>query len=61
MPTKKTFGGATSSFKATTSGLGLSSVQFGKSIHNSNYKQVARSTIASVSNHVEAMPMPKKF
>lgn len=56
----KTFG-EHSNFKATQSGISLASLQFGKSIHNSNFKQVARSTIASVTQHVEAMPMPKKF
>ena len=50
-----------SAFKATQSGISQASLVFGKSIHNSNFKNVARSTINSVANHVDAMPMPKKF
>lgn len=61
VPISKTFGGAQSMFKATQSGLSQASLQFGKTVHNSNFKQVARSTIASVSAHVDAMPVPKKF
>ena len=43
---KTTFG--LSAFKATTSGLSQASLCFGKSIHNSNFKNVARSTINTV-------------
>ena len=50
-----------SAFKATQSGISQASLCFGKSIHNSNFKNVARSTINTVANHVDAMPMPKKF
>ena len=49
-----------SAFKATHSGIGQASLCFGKSIHNSNFKNVANSTINSVSNHLNIMPMPKK-
>jgi len=39
----------------------MASKCFGKSIHNSNFAEVARSTIKNVVDHVDAMPMPKKF
>lgn len=55
---KTTFG--LSAFKATQSGISQASLCFGKSIQNSNFKNVARSTINTVTNHVDAMPMPKK-
>ena len=50
-----------SAFKATQSGISQASLVFGKNIHNSTYSQVNRSTIRQVDQHVEAMPMPKKF
>lgn len=53
--------GKTSVFKATVSGLSQSSLTFGKSIHNSNFRNIAKSTIAPVSVHIESMEMPKKF
>ena len=34
---------------------------FGKSIHNSNFRNVAKSTIQTIEKHVEGMEMPKKF
>ena len=53
--------GPLSAFQATTKGMSVASTCFGKSIHNSNFKDVGRSTINTVENHVAAMPMPKKF
>ena len=53
--------GRTTSFQAVKRGLGQSSQQFGKSIHNSNFRDCKRSTINSIDKHVEAMEMPKKF
>ena len=50
-----------SAFKATQSGISQASLVFGKSIHNSNFREVAKSTINTVEKHVEAMEMPKKF
>lgn len=49
-----------SAFKATQSGISQASLCFGKSIHNSNFKNVANSTIKSVTGHLDIMPMPKK-
>ena len=61
VPKTKTVGGMSSLFKATQNGISQSSLQFGKTIHNSNFKGVARTTIASITDHLGAMPMPKKF
>ena len=41
--------------------MSQASLQFGKTIHNSNFREVARSTIAPIEKHVDAMEMPKKF
>lgn len=50
-----------STFKSTQAGLSMASKCFGKSVHNSNFAMVKNSTIRGVSEHVDAMPMPKKF
>ena len=39
---------AASTFMATTKGLSQTSLTFGKSIHNSNYREARRSTIKSI-------------
>ncbi len=57
--TGKAFG--LSTFKATQSGISQASLQFGKSIHNSNFRHIDHSTISTIAKHVEMMPMPKKF
>ena len=49
------------SFKAVTSGISQASLVFGKTIHNSNYASVKQTTIKSLTDHVDAMPMPRKF
>ena len=51
---------AASTFMATTKGLSQTSLTFGKSIHNSSFRQARRSTIGSVEMHLAAMEMPKK-
>ena len=51
---------AASTFKATTAGLSQTSLTFGKSIHNSSFKQAARSTIGTVEKHLAGMEMPRK-
>lgn len=45
----------------TGTGISQASLVFGKSILNSNYKEVARSTIGTVDHHVGGMPVPKKY
>ena len=45
----------------TGGGLSQASLVFGKSIHNSNFKEVARSSIGTVDRIVGAMPVPKKY
>lgn len=45
----------------TGGGLSQTSLVFGKSIHNSNFKEVARSAIGTVDRHVGAIPVPKKY
>jgi len=42
-------------------GISQASLVFGKSILNSNYMHVERSTIGTVDRHVGAMPVPKKY
>ena len=41
--------------------MSQTSLNFGKSIHNSNFKDMKASTIGTVESHIEKMPMPKKF
>ena len=45
----------------TGGGVSQASLVFGKSILNSNFKEVARSTIGTVDRHVGAIPVPKKY
>ena len=45
----------------TGGGISQASLVFGKSVLNSNYKEVARSTIGTVDRHVGAIPVPKKY
>ena len=50
-----------SSFKATHKGVSLASLYPGKTVHNLDYKNVQKSTINTISNHIEGMAMPKKI
>ena len=50
-----------SGFGKTGGGLSQASLVFGKSVLNSNFKEVARSTIGTVDRHVSAIPVPKKY
>ena len=45
----------------TGGGISQASLVFGKSVLNSNFKAVARSTIGTVDRHVSAIPVPKKY
>ena len=45
----------------TGQGISQASLVFGKSVLNSNFAAVARSTIGTVEHHVGTIPVPKKY